>query len=315
MKRIVILGGTGFFGRLIAERLTAAGQKPLLASRSSTEMRIDANVPEDIKANLKQRDLVIDAAGPFQRRTSALIEAARSIGFDLIDLSDSPEYTAMIYKHEAPVRAAGIRVLTACSALSTVSAIVLNSSGVEQPKKLSVYLMPASRYTANPAAIESMLASADGGHRTIYFPQTLGERSGLTVKSVDMVTLPRLFPSLRFTELIVDMGVPGANDALRLKAVRSMIGRFQKQVVKVAHALGRSKGILAYEIAHATGHRYQVFKGERSYILAVIPAVLAALAIANGKFPQRGIVPPTEHVNAVEFLDAVRKEGIEVMTR
>lgn len=314
MKRIVILGGTGFFGRLICERLFAAGQKPLVASRSWGELRIDANNPEDLKANLRTRDLVIDAAGPFQRRTPALIEAARTIGFDLIDLSDSAEYTAMIYKHEAPIRAAGIRVLTACSALSTVSAIVLNSSGVEQPRKLSVYLMPASRHTANPATIASMLASVDGGQRTFYFPQPLGERSGLTVKSVDMVTLPRVFTSLRFAELAVDAGVPGANAALLSKTIRKMIGRFQKHVVRIAHSIGRTKGILAYEIAHAGGHRYQIFTGEKSYMLAVIPAVQAALAIANGKFQHRGLIAPTDHVNAVEFLDAVRQEGVAMMT-
>jgi len=312
MRRIVILGGTGFFGRLIGEQLSAAGQKPLLASRSSGELRIDANIPEDLKANLKTRDLVIDAAGPFQRRSPALIEAARTIGFDLIDLSDSPEYTAMIYKHEAPIRAAGIRVLTACSALSTVSAVVLNSSGVEQPRKLLAYLKPASRHTANPATIASMLASFDGGQRTFEFPRPLGVRNGLTVKSVDMVTLPRVFASLRFAELAVDAGVLG-NAVLASKTIRKMIGQFQKQVVRIAHSIGRTKGILAYEITHAGGHSYQIFTGDKSYMLAVIPAVQAALAIINGKFPHRGLIAPTDHVNVGEFLDAVRKEGV-IMT-
>ncbi len=314
MKRIVILGGTGFFGRLIAERLTAAGLQPLVASRSWGELRIDANNPEDLKTNLKTRDLVIDAAGPFQRRTPALIEAARTIGFDLIDISDSAEYTAMIYKHEAPIKAAGIRVLSACSALSTVSALVLNASGVEQPKKLSVYLMPASRYTANPATVASMLASTDGGYRTLHFPKPLGERTGVTAKSVDMVTLPRVFQSLRIAEFVVDTGLPGANTMLQFKAVRDLIGRFQKQVVALAHQVGRRNGILAYEIAHAGGYRYQIFTGANSYLLAVLPAVHAAIAIAGQKFARTGLIPPTDHVQAAPFLEAVRKEGIAMIT-
>ena len=84
MKRVVVIGGSGFFGGLIAERLAAAGLQPIIASRSRGELRIDANNPEDLRNNLKGRDLVIDAAGPFQKRTPALIEAARTIGFDVI---------------------------------------------------------------------------------------------------------------------------------------------------------------------------------------------------------------------------------------
>ena len=52
------------------------------------------------------------------------------IGFDVIDISDSPEYTSMVYAHEAPIRAAGIRFLTGCSTHSSVSAAVLRASGV-----------------------------------------------------------------------------------------------------------------------------------------------------------------------------------------
>ena len=109
MRRVVVLGGSGFFGRLIVERLSAAGLNPIAASRSSGELRIDANDADAIHANLKQRDIVIDAAGPFQTRTPALIQAARTIGFDLIDLSDSPEYTAMIYQQQAPIHPVGQR--------------------------------------------------------------------------------------------------------------------------------------------------------------------------------------------------------------
>src|SRR4029077_1469713 len=155
MKRVVILGGSGFFGRLIAEGLAAAGVQPIVASRTRGELRIDADNPEDLRICLRPRDLVIDAAGPFQKRSPALINAARTIGFDLIDISDSPDYTAMVYQHEAPIQAAGIRVLPACSALSTVSAAVLKSYSVEEPRRLSAYLVPASRYTANPGTLAS----------------------------------------------------------------------------------------------------------------------------------------------------------------
>lgn len=317
MKRVVILGGSGFFGRLIAERLYTAGLKPIVASRSWGELRIDANNPEDLRTKLKQRDLVIDAAGPFQTRTPALIEAARTMGFDIIDLSDSAAYTEMIYQHEAPIGAAGIRVLTACSSLSTVSAAVLKSSSVEATRRLSVYLMPASRHTATAGTMASLLASVEGGVRTFEFPAPLGHRGGITVKSVDSVTLPRIFPALRTTELVVDVQIFGANlglyAAARWPGLRQFAERFRSTLLGITRRIGPTSGVLAYELASAAGHKYRIFTGEKCHMLAVIPAIEAALAIAGGRFPQRGLVPPTDHVDPAQLFDAVRKEGIETI--
>src|SRR5438105_1259036 len=156
MKRVVVLGGTGFFGRLITDKLRGAGVETLTAARTGGDLRIDADNAEDIRANIKARDLVIDCAGPFQTRTPALIQAARTTGFDIIDLSDSAKYTRMIYDNEAPIGAAGIRVLTACSALSTVSALILKAANITEPRRLSAYLVPATRHTANRATVRSM---------------------------------------------------------------------------------------------------------------------------------------------------------------
>jgi NAD(P)-dependent dehydrogenase (short-subunit alcohol dehydrogenase family) len=313
MKRVVVLGGSGFFGRLIAEKLHRAELRPIVASRSQGDLRIDADNPTDIRSNLEPRDLVIDAAGPFQTRTPALIEAARTIGFDVIDLSDSPEYSSFIYDQAAPIQAAGIRVLTACSALSTVSALVLKSSGIDQPETLSAYLVPASRKTASLGTLTSVLASVEGERRTFRFPQPFGMRSGITARSVDKVTLPRLFSSLRTIELVIDLQVPGANTLLRAKSFRWMLSRFQPMVVNITHRIGHSTGVLAYEITSAGRHTQTIFSGEQSYLLAVIPAVEAAKAIVSGRFPQRGVIPATEHIDLTRFTDAVRREGIAMV--
>ncbi len=314
MKRIVILGGSGFFGRIIVDRLTAAGMQPVAASRSWGELRIDANDPESLRASLRTRDLVIDAAGPFQTRTPALIQAARTIGFDVIDLSDSPEYSGMIYDQEAPISASGIRVLTACSSLSTVSALMLKASNSEQPRRLSVYLLPAARHTANPGAIASFLAGAEGTTRTLHFPKPLGNRTGVVVRSVDSVTLPRLFPSLQSTEFVVDAGLPGSSVLLRSKWIRGQLERHQSGMMKIARRIGPSRGVLAFDIASALRRRQSIFIGENTYMLAVIPAIEAATAIAAGRFPHRGLVPPTDHAGLTEFLAAVEREGIQNIT-
>src|SRR6202011_2626915 len=126
-----------------------------------------------LKKNLTPRDLVVDCAGPFQKRNSALIETARTMGADIVDISDSVEYATMVYKYEAPIGAAGIRVLTACSSLSTISAAVLKSLSVDEPRRLSAYLVPAIRHTASHGTFASVMASVQRGFRMFHFPSPL----------------------------------------------------------------------------------------------------------------------------------------------
>ena len=314
MRRVVVLGGAGFFGRLIVERLAKAGLQPIVASRSHGDLRIDANNADDLKKNLKPRDLVVDCAGPFQKRNSALIETARTMGVDIVDISDSVEYAAMVYKYEAPIGAAGIRVLTACSSLSTISAAVLKSVSVDEPRRLSAYLVPAIRHTASASTIESVLESVQGSFKKFQFPKPIGTRIGVTVKTVDSVTLPRIFPTLKTTDLTVDLRFPGMNLTLaaasRWKSVRRMMDKFQSQMIAFTRAFGTTHGVLGYEIASKAGFKYRIFTGERSYMLAVLPAILATISIAEGRFTKRGLVPPTDHVEYRELTEAVRNEGI-----
>jgi len=312
MKRVIVLGGSGFFGGLIVEALTAAGLQPVSASRSSGAMRIDANDAGSIRANLKQRDLVIDAAGPFQSRTPALIEAARTTGFDVIDLSDSASYTAMVYTHAPPIGAAGIRVLTACSSLSSVTAIVIASSAIENPRRVTTYLRPASRHTANPGATRSFLAGVEGSGRTIRFP-SIGSRSGVRVKSVDGVTLPPVFPSLQTIEFIVDSGNFIANALMPSATFRQFLDKHLDRALNIARKLGNKQGVLGYEVAAATQRKHVVFSGAKTHMVAVIPAIEAARAIVEGRFPERGVVPPSRHVEHKVFWDAVQREGIRVV--
>ena len=112
----------------------------------------------------------------------------------------------------------------------------------------------------------------------------------------------------------IDTGHTTGNALIQFAFVREMIGRYQSQALKIARRIGPASGILGYEVSSTLRHRQQVFTGERSHMLAVLPAILAATAIAGGRFPHRGLVPPDKHVEAGEFFDFVRREGITITT-
>src|SRR6185295_9533189 len=143
MRRIVVLGGTGFFGAAAVERLRADGLQPLIATmHGQADLRLDVNSRASIKSALRPFDVVVDAVGPFQTRSTALIEAAIETGIDVVDLSDSLEYAEKIEGLRLRIEAAGIRVLTSCSSVSAISAAAVHLSGFEKPVRLSVCLSP-----------------------------------------------------------------------------------------------------------------------------------------------------------------------------
>jgi hypothetical protein len=185
---------------------------------------------------------------------------------------------------------------------------------VDEPRRLSAYLVPAIRHTASTSTMESVIASLQGSFKRFHFPKPIGTRIGVTVKSVDGVTLPRIFPTLKTTELTVDLRFPGMNLALaavpRWKFARRMMEKYQSKALAFARTFGTTHGVLAYEIASKVGFKYRIFTGNKSYMLAVLPAILAATAIADGRFTRRGLVPPTDHVEPSQLLEAVRNEGI-----
>ena len=113
LRRIVLIGATGFFGRRLAERLAAIGGVELIAT-SRSQQRANAIVGElvnshpnaRISAIAFDRDrpadierlralspwLVIDASGPFQSASYDLARATLELGAHWNDLADARDY-------------------------------------------------------------------------------------------------------------------------------------------------------------------------------------------------------------------------------
>ena len=128
---------------------------------------------------------------------------------------------------------------------------------------------------------------------------------------VDAVTLPRVFPTLKRIDFIVDAGFAG-NFAMQFDSFRRWLTRHPSGAAKIARRIGNTKGMVRYEVSSLLRKRTQTFSGKKSYMLAVLPAIFAATAIANGRFPHRGVVPHTQHVDRIELFEAIRAEGIAI---
>ena len=333
MRRVVVLGGRGFFGGAAVRLLRGVGIDAQTGGRTGGDVRVDAEDPASLRRALLPGDVVLDAAGPFQARTTALVEAAADVGFDVVDLADAGRYVATVQALAERVEAAGVRVLPACSSVSAVSAALVARSGVPAPVRVTGFLVPTPRHTAVRATAASLLASLGrpvtvlrdgapaedagfGRARRLAAGTPLGARRGWLFDSPDPLTLPRRWPSLRTVEWYVDANVPGLNALLALAArsrpLRRIAGAAGTRMLPLVRWMGGGAGGVACEVESADGAvvRLALAAREDAYLAAVAPAVLAVRALAEDRFDGRGVVPPDRQVDADALLAYLARLGI-----
>jgi len=334
MRRIIVLGGFGFFGSVIVQSLRAAGLTPLIGSRrSSAELTIDVEDGDSIRRILRPGDVVVDAVGPYQLRTTQLVDSAIELGFDVVDLADSLSYVRSVYALKQRIDAAEIRVFTACSGMSSISAAMIRLSGFADPVRLTGFLVPVTRQTAVAGTAASLfcsvgrpiqvfqdgaLASRSGWNSTRSFPMPspVQTRTGYLFETADAITLPPLWPSLQTVEFFVDTNVRGLNMgfvlAARFPTLRKLMEKLQKPGLRLSRVLGRSFGGLGYEIEGAAGQVVRLaFTAERQgYVTAIAPTVLVAQRLAEDRTEERGLITPDQHIDPEELVQYLEKHDV-----
>ena len=126
-RRIVLLGATGHTGDLVAERLVAAGCRPLLAGRdaerlSASAARLgglehavaDARDPAKVGSLLDARTVLISTVGPFSDLGHGVVEAAIGRAAAYLDSTGEPAFIRAVFERHGP-RAddAGVLLLSA----------------------------------------------------------------------------------------------------------------------------------------------------------------------------------------------------------
>ena len=311
MRRVVVIGA-GFFGRVIARRLADVGIAPVVASRTHGEVRLDVEDAGSVRSGLLPGDVIVDTAGPFQRRSTTLVEAAIELGCDVVDLSDSLGYARAVLALDPDAAAKGVRIFTSCSAIATVAAAAILASDRVAPETCDLFLAPASADTGNPATVRAFLSSVDWS-RSREFPAD--RRRGYRVESAAAVILPRSWPSLRWVDFWVDPNAPFAAKSIVL-ASRLGLTRALSAVAPVsARLVGRREGSFSVAISEAGHYSLTRLSAPRgSYLIAAEPAVLAAESLARGTDGPPGVVPADKQVDPEALFARLRGLGVDVRT-
>jgi hypothetical protein len=228
--RVLVVGGYGFFGRRLVERLskhsslhiTIAGRSNAAANALASQLRPAASSGLEIAAvdalspsfsnQLKQLNpaVVVNASGPFQGQSYQVAEACIAKGTHYIDLADSREFVAGIGALHAEAINAGVMVISGASSVPALSSAVADHlvRGQQTVKTIDIGISPGNRVERGLSTVKGILSycgkkipSSTGSHITGWlgsyrhtYPAPVGSRLHSPCDVPDLVLLPSRYP-------------------------------------------------------------------------------------------------------------------------
>lgn len=280
MERLIVLGGTGVFGRLLMRELH--GVEIVTASRATGA---DLRDPGSIARLARGAFAVLCAAGPFQSFDLRCVRAVVDEGAHWLDIADDPGWFFGLVddpRLDARAREQHVAVISGLSTLPAVSGALARRVG----GPVDITLGIGNRNAKGAASIASAMT---GDGRTIITPdRELLRREGIAARTFVKFQLPgaawifRLAKRLRVKpETLSMLGAP--------------ISRFGTDASYV-------------EAAGPNGRARVDARGQR---LAILPIAIVANRLSNG-VKLEGVLTPSRAIDAEELLDELRSAGCDV---
>ena len=227
-SRILLVGGYGNFGTLIARRLAREpGLNLVISGRSTAKARALAEslnvewAQIDIFAGIDQYlkglkpDILIHTSGPFQQQGYEIAEACIRNRVHYLDLADGRDFVANIDRLDRAAKAAGVLIVSGASTVPGLTSAILTKYApeFENLESIDFGIATAQKTTRGLATVKSVLGYAGkpfktiigGQMRNVYgwqglrwrkFPR-LGWRPLGNCDVPDIELFPKYFPSLK----------------------------------------------------------------------------------------------------------------------
>ncbi len=212
VRRILIIGGTGVFGKRLVRHLAGwAGIELLVSSRSAAKAERFVQVLREETPRLNAQGIaldhsrnfgaqldaikpfaVIDCSGPFQ---TASYDVARSIlraGAHLIDLADARDYLANFHDElDGLAKGRCVSALTGASSTPTLSTCVVDhmTRGWQRVDSIDICITPGGKSEVGRSVIEAILSYA-GKEIPVWQNGKLARTTGWT--NAQRVHIPKL---------------------------------------------------------------------------------------------------------------------------
>jgi hypothetical protein len=235
--RVLVIGGYGFFGRRLVQRLSPqADLQVIVAGRSLrqaqataaalqqpdgaqlTGMALDSAAPT-LPAELAKlnADLVVLAAGPFQGANHHVARACIAARVHYVDLADGRAFVVGIAALDSDAAAAGVAVISGASSVPALSSAVADhlAQDFTRVQRIDIGISPGNRTERGIATMRAILSycgkpvpDMDGkptrgwsGARRHVYPPPVGARLLSPCDVPDLALLPTRYagaPAIRF---------------------------------------------------------------------------------------------------------------------
>jgi short subunit dehydrogenase-like uncharacterized protein len=232
-SRIVLFGASGFTGRMVAQRLIAAGSLPVLAGRDPARLealaeQLGAPDLDVVKADVYRQnsiydlvgkgDVLVSTVGPFAKWGDIAVRAAVAAGAVYIDSTGEPSFIRRIFEEfGTPARNHGASLLTAMGfdfvPGTLAGALALEQAGPEAVRvDVGYYSLGGGMDSASAGTKQSLvgvtldpsfawrdgeLVTARPAERVRSFLVAGRERPGISTGSAEHFSLPDVYPQLR----------------------------------------------------------------------------------------------------------------------
>ncbi|RYI78797.1 MAG: hypothetical protein EON47_24480, partial [Acetobacteraceae bacterium] len=223
--RVLVLGGYGFFGRRVLQRLSLqAGLEIVVAGRSlqkaqalvdglpaAQAMKLDVG-SEDFDAQLKALApaVVVHTCGPFQGQAYRVAEACIAAGAHYIDLADGRDFVCGIGVLDRAARTAGVAVISGASSVPALSCAAADhlARTMDTVSEVDIGISPGNRTERGLSTVQAILSycgrplPAPAGSRRFgwvgaweqAYPAPVGRRLLSPCDVPDLDLLPMRYP-------------------------------------------------------------------------------------------------------------------------
>ncbi len=276
-SRIVVLGASGFTGRLLARALVARGLRPVLAGRTAAKIQALADElggldtamantsdPKSVRRLVSTGDVLATTVGPFARHGQAALDSAIAAGAHYVDSTGESGFIRSVFADAGPRAAAsGSTLLTAFGydfvPGNLAAALALRQAGSAATRVATAYFFDGEAKMSSGTAATAAGGLTDPSHllrhgRLVLLPtgrtlKTFSDRGtrrpAVLFGSTESLALPRTFPQL--TDVANYLGwfgkasyaLPAASFGMGLLRLPVLRRRLERRAAKAAAVTGR----------------------------------------------------------------------------
>jgi short subunit dehydrogenase-like uncharacterized protein len=250
----LLYGATGFTGRLLARRAAALGLAPVLAGRDEARLRALGEAlglaweaaslgdPGALARLVRERKVVLNAAGPFAATAGPLAAACLATGTHYVDVTGEPAVFVALHGRDGLARRRGVMLLPGAGFTVLASDCLAAHAARQRPGasrlRLGISLPASLAGRGSLRTVVPYLCSAGSavqvcrGGRLVDLPWGAlerdfdygkGPRPSLASAWADLVTAPRT-TGIPDVEVYLDL-LPGERAALSAGRLCGRLGR------------------------------------------------------------------------------------------